>query len=193
VNFVTCIWGDKYSQDYVTALKAQVPELITLSDKDGSLIDHRSFRGWWSKMEVFRPENRHLRPCLFIDLDTIVIGSLAPFFELDLTKLWLIRDLFQPNKKSNSGLFIAPEDGLSDEIWTQAVKHRKYDNDQDGDFLSKFPHEKLQDHVTGILSYKSDQLYDSPKKARIVCFHGKPKPHKTEGWAKEHWESCLKT
>jgi len=191
MNIVTVRWGNKFSEDYVTALKAQVKQLKVLTDEDGSLLEPRRYFGWWSKLEVFRPENRHLRPCLFIDLDTFVMGSLAPFFRLDNTKLWLIRDFYHLKKRSNSGLFIAPKHGISDAIWNQA--QGMHFTSGDGDYLTGFPHEKLQDHVSGILSYKVNNLADTfPKKARIVCFHGKTKPSNVEGWAIDYWMSCLK-
>ncbi len=189
MNVITAIWGDKYSDDYVTALRAQVPQLIVLG-RDEPLLEPDRYRSWFCKIEAFRPENRHLRPCLFIDLDTFVLGSLAPFMRLDDTKLWLIRDMFRPDKRSNSGLFIAPKDGVSDTIWDMS-RTLNMDRGGDGDYLNTFAHEKLQDHVSGILSYKAAQLYDDPKDARIVVFHGKPKPADTEGWAQEHWQSCL--
>lgn len=191
MNVITVRWGNKYSEDYVYALKAQVPQLKVLTVETGDLREPMRFHSWFSKLEVFRPENRHFRPCLFIDLDTFVIGSLAPFFKLDDTKLWLIRDLFQPEKRSNSGLFIAPEYGISDTIWERA-QSLDMSRGGDGDFLNSFEHEKLQDYVSGILSYKAHQLYEGPKNARIVCFHGRPKPADTDGWAQEHWQSCLK-
>ena len=194
LQVITAIWGNKYSEDYVTALKRQVPGLEVLRVGNG-LLEPNKYTGWWCKLEVFRPENEHLRPCLFIDLDTYVFGSLAPFEELDLTKFWMIRqfkDLRSPStkKRSNSGLFIAPKD--CDEIWTHA-NAIDFDHGNrgkgDGDFLSQFPHEIIQEHVSGIMSYKCDRLEREKPDCRIVCFHGRPRLHETEGWAKDYWTS----
>jgi len=190
MNIVTVRWGNKFSYDYVTALRAQVPNVKILTDEDGSLLEPKRFTGWFSKLEVFRPENKKLRPCLFLDLPTFVMKSLRPFHRLDNTKLWLIRD-FNNHRKSNSGIFIAPKHGISDEIWSRVRDMDAYNGD--GDFLSTFEHSILQDSVSGIMSYKSDWLYDDPGDARVISFHGRPKPHQTEGWALEMWLQCTKT
>jgi len=190
VNVVTAIWNGpgqpKYSEDYVTALKRQVPRLVVLREQDG-LYEPGRFRRWFCKLEVFRPENRHLRPCLFIDLDTFVLGSLDPILSLDAEKLWLIKQFYQPHK-SESGLFIAPVDGISDTIWKRATETNLEQNfTGDGQFLAGFPHHRITDAVDGILSYKVDKLQDSPKNARIVCFHGVPKPADVDGWAGDYF------
>jgi len=192
LQVITAIWGDKYSEDYVTALKRQVPELKVVREGDG-LLEPSKYMGWWCKLEVFRPENEHLRPCLFIDLDTYVFGSLEPFYSLDLSTLWPIRqfqDLRSPStkKRSNSGLFIAPKD--CDEIWSKAKDFNKdegYRGRGDGDLLATFPHQIIQEHVSGIMHYKFDRLEKKKPDCRIMCFSGHPRPHKTEGWAKDYW------
>ncbi len=189
MNVVTAIWGDKYSDDYVRALRAQVPGLVVLG-RDYPLRDPQGYRGWWCKLEVFHPANEFLRPCLFIDLDTFVIGDLAPLLAVD-DGLWLIKNFYQ-TEASNSGLFVAPDSDLSDRIWRESehidtVTHGR--GKGDGDFLASFPHSRLTDEFDDILSYKVDQLYDDPKNARIVCFHGKPKPHECDGWAKEYFDA----
>jgi len=202
LQVITAWWGDKYSYDYVIALKKQVPGLKVVQVGNG-LLQPARYTGWWCKLEVFRPENEHLRPCLFIDLDTFVFGGIEPFFELDLTKLWLIRqfkDLRSPSmkKRSNSGLFIAPKQ--CDEIWEQAGKlnldatnsgDRGDRGKGDGDFLATFDHEIIQDHVSGIMHYKCDRLENKKPDCRIVCFSGRPRPHETEGWAKDYWTTMI--
>jgi alpha-N-acetylglucosamine transferase len=194
LRIISAIWGNKYSEDYVVALKRQVPDLTVLRVGNG-LFEPNRYTGWWCKLEVFRPENEHLRPCLFIDLDTYVFGQLDPFFELDLTKLWLIRqfkDLRSPStkKRSNSGLFIAPKN--TDAIWEQAQYFNLDHGNRgrgDGDFLATFPHEIIQHHVSGIMHYKCDRLEKKKPDCRIICFSGHPRPHETEGWAKDYWIS----
>lgn len=198
LQIVTALWGNKYSEDYVLALKRQVRGIKVMRVGNGLLEPHK-FTGWWCKLELFRPENAHMRPCLFIDLDTFIFGSLAPFFKLDDTKFWMIRqfkDLRSPSTKerSNSGLMIAPKN--VDHIWNIA-KSIDFDHGNrgkgDGEFLAQFPHEILQDHVSGIMSYKCDRLEKKkPDDARVVCFHGRPHPHEAEGWALDWWNKCTK-
>ena len=190
MNVVTAIWGTKYSEKYVDALKAQIPGLIVLREHDG-LYQPGKYRDWFCKIEVFRPENRHIRPCLFVDLDTFILDDIQPVFDLDPEQLWLIKAFFQPTK-SESGLFIAPKDGISDTIWARAEQHDSLASTYkgDGDFLKTFPHKRITDEVDRIYSYKGDHLEESAKGARIVCFHGLPKPHTLVNWAGIYFDKC---
>lgn len=190
MNVVTAIWGDKYDERYVTALRNQVPGLIVLG-RDRPLREHQKYRGWWCKLEVFAPWNRELRPCLFLDLDTFVFRGLSEVRNVDPDTLWLIKNFYLP-EKSNSGLFVAPATELSDRIFHGAdrLDTRSFGRGPgDGDYLATFPHKRLTDEFDDILSYKKDQLYDSPKNARICVFHGFPKPHECKGWAKDFFDA----
>ncbi len=190
MNVVAAIWGDKYDECYVTALRHQVPGLVVLG-RDRPLQKPNEYKGWWCKLEVFAPWNRDLRPCLFLDLDTFVLGDLSPLRAVDPDTLWLIKNFYMP-EKSNSGLFVAPDNELSDRIFEgssriDTITHGR--GPGDGDYLARFPHKRLTDEFDDILSYKQGQLYDSPKNARIVCFHGFPKPHECQGWAKDFFDA----
>jgi hypothetical protein len=191
VNVVTAIWGEeKYDERYVNALRAQVPGIIVLG-RDRPLHEPGRLRGWWCKLEVFAPWNADIRPCLFLDLDTFVLGDIRPLLAVDPERLWLIKNFYMP-EKSNSGLFVAPDNELSDRIFEGSARldtHSYGRGAGDGDYLAALPHRRLTDQFTDILSYKKDQLYESPKNARIVCFHGFPKPHECQGWAKEFFDA----
>lgn len=178
MEFVTVRQGEKYGPEYVTALKNQVPGLVCLGD-DRPLREN--WQGWFSKIEVFAPWNADLRPCLFFDLDTFVLGDLSPFDELDHSQFWLIDDFNIP-ENGESGLMVVPRD--VDVIWS--ARDRLRGEKSDGAYLRKFPHRRLNREISGIRSYKR-HCRDSPGDARIVCFHGRPKPPDTEGWAKDLW------
>lgn len=192
MQVVTAIWGEYYGQadEYVAALRAQIPGLVVLG-RDRPLLDLHKYCGWWCKLEVFRPQNRDLRPCLFVDLDTFILGDISPLLSLDADSLWLIKNFYMP-EKSNSGLFIAPDTDLSYQIWAGSSRLDTLSHGRgagDGDYLAQFPHKRLTDEFPDILSYKADQLYPDPRNARIVCFHGKPKPHECDGWAREYFDA----
>lgn len=177
-----------YTGEYPNALKSQIPGLTVLTNagEGRPLLSPERYCGWWAKLEVFRPENRDLRPCLCVDLDTFIVGDITPILNLDPTKLWLIRQFLGTKRLGESGLFIAPKD--SDYIWDAAQKLRSFDRG-DGDFLRQFPHSFIPDEVDGILSYKAHRLQSGyPKGTRVVCFHGLPKPHMAGGWAQEYFE-----
>lgn len=46
----------------------------------------------------------------------------------------------------------------------------------------------IQDVIPGIYSYKYHCRTELPDDARLVMFHGKPRPHEAKAnWIKEHW------
>ena len=187
--YVTSVWsGGAYSVDYVHVLKKQVEaqgHQLHVHGYDTPLETH--WRGWGAKIELFAPWFTY-RPCLYIDLDTYILGSLDIFLDVP-TKLSLIRD-FNNKNRGNSGVMKIPEDTST--IWSGC---QNYDGLQpDGNLLNTFPHDYLQDQYPGLIqSYKVHNLQDSKPDCPIMCFHGKPKPAQTTGWAGELWRSHLKS
>lgn len=92
-------------------------------------------------------------------------------------------------------MFIAPKDGISNLIWAAAQKLTPVDFLSpygDGGFLRRFPFSFIPDEVDGIVSYKAHNLYNRcPDDARVVCFHGHPKPINATGWAGDYWRTCI--
>ena len=185
VHFVTGTWGDKYRDDYVTALKSQVPGLICLG-RDRPL--RTSFEYWWIKAEVFAPWNEDIRPLVWFDLDTYVFDA-TPFQRLEIDKLHLIDDFNSP-QFGETGIMAVPKD--TDAIW-DAIQTAKIDYyAPDGQFLRNFSHIRLNHVIPGIYSYKLHCRDRIPQDACVCCFHGKPKPHETEGWGREYWLRMLR-
>lgn len=181
-----------YSKRYPDALKSQLEaqghELTVLTDTEHGrpLLSPAKYKGWHAKLEVLRPENRDLRPCLCIDLDTFIVGDIGPILGLDPNRFWLIRQFLGTKRLGESGLFIAPKD--TDHIWNAAEALHSYERG-DGDFLRQFPHSFIPDEVDGILSYKAHHLQDGyPEGTRVIAFHGKPRPAEAGGWAQEWFE-----
>lgn len=181
--------GKKFSPRYVTLLEKMVLEhagvrLITLTDEENTPGDtlplQTSLRGWWAKMELFAPWNEALRPCLYFDLDTFILGDIRDLLHDPGDSLSLLRDLFNP-KRSASGIMIIPRKTDVWDKWTGDTSP----GGGDQQYIATHPHRKLQDEYPGIVSYKADVL--NGRKGRIVCFHGKPKPHECNGWAGDIW------
>lgn len=173
--------GTKYGPEYVTALKKQVPGIVSLGD-DRPL--QSEFFGWHAKIELFAPWNKDLRPFLFFDLDTYVPGNLSPFNDLDLTQFWMIDDFNRP-KFGESGILLVPDSEISDKIWNDRFQMNL--GEGDGAFFRNFSHLRLNDAISGIYSYKLHAKAKMPHDARIICFHGKPKPPETDGWSQRYW------
>jgi len=183
--------GDKFEPRYVELLTEQIQkwgqtDVITLTDQADTPGKTRrlamSYEGWTAKMELFAPWNEDLRPCVFFDLDTMILFDITDITGMQPKDLWLIRD-FYLHHRSNSGMMVIPKD--TREIWS-AFQGNTMVPFKDGDFLNEFPHKVLQDEYVGIVSYKANECQEAPK-GRIVCWHGRPKPHECEGWVKDIW------
>ena len=177
----------KYGPEYVLMLSRMVKkflgrELICLSDQPNPVKTYKllHYEGFWSKMELFSPENRFLRPCLYLDLDTYLFDDCRELL-FEPEDLWLIRDFYNQDR-SNSGVMVIPKD--TSEIWEN---HFKTERRVDGDFLTTQKHKVLQDKFPWIMSYKVN-CKNNPV-GKVCCFHGQPKPHNVSGWAKETWQN----
>lgn len=192
--------GGEYQVNHVshmvTALRAHAPEatLLLLSDDvraretgvDVVMPLRHEWRGWWAKMELFRPDLPG--DFLYLDLDTMVVGDLSPL--LATTRLTLLRDFYRP-LGLGSGLMRVPTMCRA-AVWEDWMRKPAYWMARlrgDQDFLELHwlrEAARWQDLLPGqVVSYKVDVLPQggvvSPE-ARVVCFHGRPRPWATSLW-----------
>lgn len=199
-------------------------KFICLTDKPDLLSkimgngDHASqlnynWPGWWAKMELFN----HPGPLLYIDLDTVIVGSLdelANWIVQTPGPLVMLQGFYQKGqctgimgwKGDFSWIYRHFRDHFGDNATYEDAKlgpsmlmrRIRYRGDQE--WLRKFFYDKFdsvsivmaQDIMKGIISYKVNvqKNGDLPPDSRIVCFHGKPRPHEVEPmpeWMKKHW------
>lgn len=196
--------GGDYSPLHVERLQRQLArhlpsaELTCLSDVDvpcrrvALRRDWSGVRGWWAKMELFAPWVEG--DILYFDLDTSFVGDLSEIAAV--RSLTMLRD-FNFSAYASSGMMFLPEADRR-QIWDtfSADPERwigHYDNPDRADarwgdqgFLSDYGlagAQRWQDVVPGqIASYKVDELARRglPQNARVICFHGQPRP-----WALE--------
>lgn len=141
--------------------------------------------GWWAKMELLDPDVSG--DFLFMDLDTVVPGSLTSI--LAVRRLTVLRDFYRNGVKLKEGLggglIYFPES--ADETqpvwdhWMENVPMRMREYPRGDQFLfEKFwlnTADRWQDVVPDqIVSWKVDCARGVPPDARVVCFHGKPRP-----------------
>lgn len=166
--------------------------------------------GWWAKMELFSPHvtaawgNR-----LYFDLDTAITGPLDGFAEYAGRAFTILRDFYRPSGYGSGVMFIPAGFGASvwaqfeaggpntAEPWQQVVRG-------DQDFLERAaPYAMLWQNVlpNQIVSFKpipmpGAQLAALPEGARVVCFHGHPRPHElpADHWLlRDYWRPHLRT
>lgn len=197
--------GGIYKPEHVEALAEQViahaPALRTISffcltdfspfsfDKCSRFMNIvplvNKWPGWWSKMELFRPDVKG--GILYFDLDTAVLGSLDGIFKV--RKLTLLRDFYRDGvykgraEGLGSGMMYLPEADRA-EVWDAFARNpaaAMADCGHGGDqaFLEKHylaKAQRWQDAVPGqVVSYKVHCKNGIPPDARVVCAHGKPK------------------
>jgi hypothetical protein len=141
--------------------------------------------GWWAKMELLDPEVPG--DFLFMDLDTVISGSLSDILAVD--KLTLLRDFYRDGKKLKEGLggglIYFPDDAdLVQPVWDYWIENpparmREYPRGDQFLFEKFWLHEaaRWQDEVPGqVVSWKVHCAQGVPPDARVICFHGKPRP-----------------
>lgn len=161
-----------------------------------------NYRGWWSKVELFRPDLVNADRIIYFDLDTIILGNIDNLITQDFDFIGLRP--FNPTRAQrkdyvasaimswrNNGSF----NFLSEQF--NYKKHSlKFTGDQD--YLSSAlkqvgkSYVYWQNVVDGIYSYKRHVKQNGLQEdARVVCFHGFPRPNQVDAkWVKEAWHEA---
>ncbi|MBC7282568.1 hypothetical protein [Hoeflea sp.] len=138
--------------------------------------------GWWSKIETFLIQG----PVLYMDLDTTVIGDLSPLLTVAEThKFVALRDFNPSQRQMGSGLMAWSGDmrRIYDEFAAAPAAHMKRCTTSqawgDQGFIEPLTldREYWQDLLPGaVVSWKKHCGSGVPEGARVICFHGKPRP-----------------
>jgi hypothetical protein len=198
-----------YGVDYVARLRdgiaAHLPgaRFVCLSDVEVPCeriaIEH-DWPGWWVKMELYRPDIAG--DLLYVDLDTAVVGDLSDI--AGVRALTMLADFYWPERVA-SGLMFLPEADRA-RVWRAWIddpaghmaRCEKFDDRRaigDQKFLAPILERtaaRWQDVLPGqVVSYKVHVRARQgrketgagllPRDARIVCFHGQPRP-RDMGW-----------
>lgn len=165
---------------------------------DSSLVPlDYNWPGWWSKIELFKLPP----PVLYFDLDTAIVGDITPlarYVENQCEGLMMLRGFYK--KDRCSGIMGWRQDMRV--FYDRFVRHyatrakfdktpygyalradrNRYRGDQEWVAMATqkegMPVTFVQDVFPGVYSYKVDVAKRGmPDDARIICFHGKPRPH----------------
>lgn len=209
---VVCVLrsGGDYTEDYVIRLRnsiarnATVPyEFVCLTDLDidpsicKSIKLTEGWPGWWSKIELFRDDLTDNECLIYFDLDTVITGNIDEL----LSKKYSVAALRPWNKKNRlnglfaSGVMAWRNSGSYSFVFKQfdpstIDQYKKGDQEYISNVLAEFGEtpDFLQDIVPGIYSYKRNCHHRLPADARVVCFHGNPRPHELDKkWVKRSW------
>ncbi len=183
--------GGDFTPRHVQWLAKQVPGLVCLTDMEVPGVPiiqmPNAWPGWWSKMNLFSPAIPG--DLLYLDLDTVVIGDLAPLEGVGETTL--LDDFYKPGLMASGLMYIREEDKAH--VWDawmadpEGHQNRCRTRERWGDqgFLQDvLTANTWQNALPGAaVSYKVHCQKQIPHGARVVCFHGNPRP-----WAaKQSW------
>ncbi len=179
--------GGGYSWQHVERLRRQClrfargAEFMCLSDDPrGTPLQH-DWPGWWAKMEMFRLPG----PCLYMDLDTTITGDLQPL--LDVAKkagFVTLRDFNAPQREVQSSLMAWACDmrWLYERFAEDPARHMA-ENDEprwwgDQGFIERNTRPEFWQNVLpgACVSWKKHCANGLPFGARVVVFHGRPRP-----------------
>lgn len=182
---VACVQVENYlgrGDEYVEKMRSMVSRHLSVPF-EFACITESDKPGWWAKVDLFQP-GRFTGRVLYLDLDTVVVGSLDQLAEskgiLALEQWGWVKPYY------GSGVMVwdAGEHAEIFERWTPAVT-RDLRGDQDWMYeLGGW------DALPGGLnvSYRYHAKDEPPSGAVTVSFHGRPKPHEvTRGWVPLHW------
>ena len=191
---VACVLrsGGDYHPEHVQALATGVAtylpdaHFVCLSDVDVPNVETKpllfDWKGWWSKIELFSPGTFRGR-VLFMDLDTVVVGDLSEIAAY-AGEFCIVRDFYVPARPQSCLMAWDADGDVARRIWDafradperHMAEHRS-----DQEFLRTVigdDADKFQDlYPEQVVSYKVHvRGKRMPKGARIVCYHGRPRP-----------------
>lgn len=164
-------------------------------------LGSKAFPGNIRKFDVYRPENGLFGQVLLLDLDVIPVGNLDDMFLIPKEFL-ILEDLWRPAYPGGSVIRFEAGSEWANHVWR---------------FISQWPGQlgkserRVFDHLLRNYGGTVDwaywqhalpgQIVDAkprktqpwiidalPGDARMVVFHGKPRPHEVERqWIYEHW------
>lgn len=217
VNVVTLKWGTRYGVEYANKLFAAVSRNLSLpfrfvcfTDDEKGLtegilpfpipeinIDPPALYTGWRKLCLFQKNLPIEGPCLFLDLDILITGSLDDFFRFEPGKIPIIRDWVTLRRKlfpkglpvGNSSVFrfeanqctFVYEQFLREKDWalsnfqppqtylTHCIRPQMV-------FWPKHWAISFKEHCRPIFPLNYLIEARKPIDARIVVFHGRPDP-----------------
>jgi SAM-dependent methyltransferase len=144
-----------------------------------------NWNGWWSKMEIFRPDiNGNI---LYLDLDSIIRKNIDNIIDIcrSTDKPIMLRD-FMKKRQLASGMMWLPEK-YRKEVWDKWIldpnkwmkKHKKVGDQAFIREVLKSNCLRWQDILEDntVASLKIHCRKTTPDNTSVICYHGRPRPH----------------
>lgn len=179
-KLVTCFLpGGDFKPEHVQRLANQVPGLVCITNEKIEGVETLPMKtewpGWWCKMNAY-DLYLFLGGMLLIDLDTTILE--LPTMPKETT---VLDDFYRPRLMGSGFMFVTEADRkkIYDEWIRNPKGHMKKNRTRNrlgdqGFLLDIIPHAKRWG--SEIVSYKKHCKHGVPQGAKVVCFHGKPRP-----------------
>lgn len=164
-------------------------------------------RGWWNKVYLFKKGHFNTgEQIFFMDLDTLIVGNIDDILAYT-GPFTILADFYRPFDGWGSAIMSWQADeysflwddyiaaGYPDVKWGDQEWIRQKMLKPAGPEYNKF--NLWQNLFKGaFLSYKAHGLnknlfrYTAPKECKVICFHGKPRPHESatvSNWVADIW------
>lgn len=206
INVVSVRVGPAYGREYVTILRDMVARNLKIDHRFWCVTDdpfpaegiiwvpHRpELEGWWQKVALFDPDMPWQGRMLYLDLDSAIVGGLDDLAGTE----GIIADWHLPGFNSS---VMAWDAGEHADIWTRFHPFVPAQLRSDQDWMNALAYgenpratRRTQTEwpilpAGWCVSYRSHAVDGPPAVTKVVCFHGRPKPHEvTEGWVPTVW------
>ena len=193
---VACVLrsGGCYTPEYVERLRDGVAKHLAIPHRFVCLSDVdvpceriplvTEWRGWWSKLELFRP-GLLKGQVLYFDLDTVIHGDITPL-AVHPHKFTMLSDLLAPARLASGVLAWDGDYSHLFKLWHPRLEPRYRTASRWGD--QGWIAEKLgcvpgrfQGQFPGMFASYKASTPQQKAAASVVCFHGQPRPHEV-GW-----------
>ena len=160
---------------------------------------HGDLRGWWNKIYLFKGDLfAEGDTIVFFDLDTVIVSGLDEIIKYQ-GDFAILRDFYRPNGMQSSVMIW--QAGKNSVIW-DAFEANGFPNVEGGDqaWIGQFFKSELfkgcnlkadilqELYPDCFVSYKVSCQAGIPKNAKVVVFHGNPRPHVAGGWVDKVWK-----
>lgn len=204
-------------REYVANLRRAVEKHLTVphrfvvvTDDDPASYEGEVVRskhaGWWEKLRIFERGLFEGR-VMFLDLDTVIVGNIDHLAEYD-GPFATLEDFWRPGRLGPAVMLYDaayaatfyeewaaegfPKVGNGDQTWLENRDQGRFRKSVD--FLQRlFPGTfvSYKEHCTSARRGWRDvqDQIAAPAGARVVCFHGRPRPHEVGGWVKDYWHT----
>lgn len=158
---------------------------------DARPLPEQGLTGWWNKLSLFKdglfPDGDRI---LYFDLDTIITSGLDEIIKYN-GEFAILRDFYRPDGLQSS--VMAWEAGKHTNLWANWIAANKpilHGGDQEWierNISNADIWQKL--YPQAFVSFKVHAFSDVPQNAKVVIFHGLPRPHEVlSGWAGNIWK-----